>query len=56
MYVICMKASLTIFQVLSTDNWNNVWYDIRRASSEWEANFFLIPVVVFGEYIYIYNT
>lgn len=43
-------ALLTIFQILTTENWNNVLYDGIRSTGPHAALFF-IAVVVLGHYI-----
>lgn len=43
-------AMLTIFQLLTGENWNNVMYDAMRTTTPWAAVYFII-VMVIGLYL-----
>ena len=42
---------LTVFQIYSTDNWNNVWFDSQRATSTWLGNVYMISCAIVGQFI-----
>ena len=39
-----LRAFVTIFQVLTAENWNNVMYDGRRSAGSW-ANLYVVTCV-----------
>ena len=44
------NSMTTVFQILSGENWNSVYYDCRRATSAY-ATFYFISLVIFGVFI-----
>jgi len=46
-----VRAVVTIFQVLTGENWNAVMYDARRAAGPGLASLYFISLVIFGAFI-----
>ena len=47
-----LAAFIAVFQIISTENWNNVLWDGMRAT-HWAASFYFVFVLLVGYYIFI---